>query len=45
MKTKAEILKNKIDLLESLLSKEELRSEEVSTHLLRIRENLSKLFN
>jgi chorismate mutase len=44
MKTDAEILRHKIDLLESLLSKEELQSEEVSKSLIKIREKLSKLF-
>lgn len=44
MKTDAETLRHKIDLLESLLSKEELKGEEVSKGLLRIREKLSKLF-
>jgi hypothetical protein len=44
MKNEAEVLRRKIDLLESLLSKKELKNKDVSTSLLKIREKLSKLF-
>jgi hypothetical protein len=45
MKSKAESLLNKINLLENLLSKEALGTEEVSIGIKNIRKELKKLFN
>jgi hypothetical protein len=44
MKSKAESLLNKINLLENLLSKEALGTEEVSIGIKNIRKELKKLF-
>lgn len=44
MKSKAELLLNKINLLENLLSKEALGTEEVSIGIKNIRKELKKLF-
>lgn len=44
MKSKAESLLNKINLLENLLSKDALGTEEVSIGIKNIRKELKKLF-